>query len=196
MVELNLSENIKSKSWWIEVLFYATLAALIITVFVYGVLAYKTYFYHQKIKEVVIAIAVYSTPEEKALEKKVFDYKKTIDDFAGLIANHKTSLNVFSFMENNTLPNVWFSNFSMSTVSNEVRLSGEAEDMEILSQQFKIFEDNKDYIKNISVLNSQTSSSGKINFVLNISLDPKIFAYDVNTFLPVSPTINQPLTTQ
>src|SRR3989344_5515805 len=82
---------------------------------------------------------------------------------------------IFTFIEENTLPTVWFSNFSMSESSNDLRLSGESNNMETLSHQISILENNKDYVSNINILNSQVGTGGTIRFVLNASLNPEIF---------------------
>jgi hypothetical protein len=176
-MNLNLANHFKERGLWIDLFWYGVMAATVIVVVCYVILEFKVYFYTNKINQLNDKIAAYSTPEEKAYEKEVFGYKKKIDDFTTLLASHRISSNIFSFIENNTLPNVWFSSFTMTSASNEIRLSGEAETMEALSRQFKIFETSKDYIKGISVLNSQVSSAGRINFILNVTLDPKIFTY-------------------
>src|SRR3989344_4906122 len=95
-----------------------------------------------------------------------------------------------SFIEQKTLPNVWFSNFNLSQSSSELRLSGEAEDMATLSQQFKVFEDSNDHIKNISVFNSQISSTGRVSFLMNITVLPKIFEY-MAPAQPAAPPTNE-----
>ncbi len=162
---------------WKGVFWYLALAILITVSVCYGVLTFKVYFYGKKIDEINSSIATYSTPEQKANEKEVFDYKKKIEDYTVLISSHKISSNVLNFIEQSTLENVWFSSFSMAGATTEIRLSGEAESMEVLSQQFKVFENSKKYVKHINVLNSYVGSAGRINFILNITLDSNIFTY-------------------
>lgn len=174
---IKVLDNLKNKYAWGDVVFYGVLAAFLAVIFYYGVLAFKVYFYQKKIAELDDKIAAYSTPEEKAHEKRALEYKKKIDDFGAIMDSHKISSNIFAFLEKNTLPNVWFSNFSMAGTSNEIRVSGEAEDMETISRQFKVLETNKEYVKHISVLNSQQGSLGKVSFLLTIALEPKIFEY-------------------
>lgn len=176
-MNLPFAKYLTDKTWLISMLFYLVLACLITVIFAYGVFAFKTSVYNKKIAEMVEKISAYTTPEEKAQEKKVFEYKKKIDAFAAIINNHKISSNVFSFIEGFTLPNVWFSSLNMAESNNELRLVGETENMETLSKQFNVFENNKEYVKDITVLNSQVGPSGRINFILNISLEPKIFGY-------------------
>ena len=167
----------KDNSWMINSAFYLMLAGLILVMFLYGVFYIKVVMESQTIAAIDEKIAVYGTDQQKQHEKEVLDYKKNIDAFATLLAAHKMSSNIFTFLEIKTLPNVVFSSFTMSESRNEIRLTGEADTMATLSRQFTILEGSADYIQNISVLNSQVIPSGKIGFVFNISLNPGIFAY-------------------
>ncbi len=176
-----IANYMRSRKWWIAVVFYAVIAIFLVTLTCYAIFAFKAYVYNKKISELNDKIASYSTPDEKSAEQKVSDYKKKIDDFATIIGNHKISSNIFSFIETTTLPNVWFSSFTLSESDNEIRMVGEAENMEALSKQFNVFESSKDYVQNISVLNSQSSQSGRISFILNVSLNPKIFSNNQTT---------------
>ncbi len=173
-----LPSPLKSRSFWINVVFYFFLALLLVSILLYAFFVLRVYLQKKKISEIDDKIATYGTKEQKANEKQVLDYKKKIDDFAIIINNHRISSNIFGFVEDKTLPSVWFSNFDMSESSNEIRLTGEAESMETLSRQVKTFEESKDYVKSISVLSSQTESDKKIRFILNLILDPKIFNYN------------------
>jgi len=180
--------KLKDRGWWMSMVYYLVLIIATTLAFAYGVLTFKVYFYETKIKEIDGKIAVYSTPQEKAHEKQVFDYKKKIDDFAAIINSHKITTNVFSFIEDYTLPRVWFSSFNMSETTNEVRVAGETENMETLSRQFKALETANEYVKHISVLSSQVDNAGKVSFILNLFLQPSIFAYNEKAFLPASVT--------
>ncbi len=177
-MDFSLFYQLRNKqSRWIDVIFYSVFALLIATVLCYGFFAFRVYFQNQQINELDKKILAYNTVQQKAYEKEVLDYKKKIDDYAIIINSHKISSNVFNFIEKKTLPNVWFSNLNVSEVANEIDLSGESENMKALSSQVQIFEESKDYIKNITVLDSHIAEHGKINFNLRLSLDPKIFAY-------------------
>lgn len=173
----SLFSRLKSRFVWTDVIFYSLFAVLITIIASYLIFEYKSHLLRVKIKEVDAKIALYGTEEQKDHEKEVFDYKKQIDNFAAIMSGHKIASNAFAFIEQNTLPNVWFSSFNMSETANEIRLSGEAEHMEALSRQGEVFEKNKEYVREITVLNSQTQTSGRVKFILNISLDPNIFVW-------------------
>ncbi len=163
------------KSLVVNGIFYFALALLIAIVLCYFIFGYQISLANQKINAVDQKLLVYATSEQKASEQEVFDYKKKIDDFTNIIANHKISSNVFSFMEKDTLPGVWFSTFNVSEVSGEISLQGEASTMEVLSNQVKIFEADKQNIKSINILSSQATLQGTTKFTLDISLTPDVF---------------------
>ena len=158
-------------------IFYCFFAVLITIIASYLMFEYKGYLLRAKIKEVDAKIALYGTEEQKDQEKEVLDYKKRIDNFATIMNGHHLASNVFAFIEQNTLPNVWFSGFNMAQTTGEIRLSGEAENMEALSRQGEVFEKNKDYVKSITVLSSQAQASGKVKFILTLSLEGNIFLW-------------------
>ena len=165
-----------------KIVFYGALALLAATVVFYLIFAFKIYLQNQKINELDQKILAYGDDKQRALEKKYVDYKKKINDVTALINNHKISSNVFSLIEQKTLPNVWFSSFNASLIQGEVNLIGETESMQTLSSQVRIFEESTDYIENVVVISSQASEKGRVTFSLNISLNPKIFTEDADTF--------------
>ena len=177
-MDFKILHFLKNKeSLWINIIFYILCALLTIIVFTYFIIMYKVYLQNKEMSELGAKIAAYSANQEKIYEKKVLDYKKKIDDYSKIINNHKISSNVFSFIEERTLPNVWFSEFDMSQGTNEIKLSGETENMETFGRQIQVFEKSQDYIKSIDVLDSQVGASEKIKFILSLSLNPKIFTY-------------------
>lgn len=176
MESVSLSKT-KSKFWWLDIILYIVLAFLALSVFCYLIFVARVFLQNRNMSELERRIAAFSTEEVKFFEKEVSDYKKKIDDFALIINNHEISSNVFSLIEQNTLLNVWFGSFDMSQSSDEVKLSGQAENMATLSRQVQIFEKGNDYIKDITVLSSQIDSAGKVFFNLAMLLDPKVFEY-------------------
>lgn len=157
-------------------LLYVAVALAIAVIFCYGIFTVNIYLHNQKISQLDQKIAVYGSDEQKAAEKKALDYKKEISDFANIVANHKISAGLFSFIQDHTLPSVWFSSFSAFEDTDEINVSGETKDWETLSHQVNIFETNKEYIKNATMATAQFTD-GRVKFILRLSLAPKIFTY-------------------
>lgn len=173
------SDQLKKSNIWLEWLLYLMVAMLVISVFFYVILTIKIHFQNQQISNVKNMIASVASDEQKSEERQVLEYKKKIDDFTMIINNHKISFAVLAFIEEKTLPTVWFSSFDLMESSNEVKLSGEAETMEVLSHQIHIFEESEN-VKNIGLLNSEIGPAGNISFMLAIFLNPNIFNYAEN----------------
>jgi hypothetical protein len=116
-MNFNLFSQGKGKeSRWMDVVFYFMCALLIATICCYGIFLLKVYLQQQNINELDQKMLVYGSPEEKLSEKEVLDYKKKLADYIGIINNHKISLHLFNFIEQNTLPNVWFSSITASSI--------------------------------------------------------------------------------
>lgn len=179
----NLFDKFKEKeSLVVDYSFVISLALLILIIFSYSMLAFKVYLQKIEILTIENNIASYTTDREKEYDKKYSDYRKKIQDYTTIISQHKISSNVFAFIEEKTLSEIWFSKFDLTTNANEIKLSGEAESVEILSRQIQAFE-RSEYVKRVSVLDSRIGEMGKSLFILNISLDPKIFSYTSNPLL-------------
>jgi len=158
------------------VIFYFAASLLVATVLCYLIFILKIYLQEQAIKNLDVETLNVGTDAQKDEEKIVFGYQKKVNDYGMLLQNHKFASNVFSFLEKDTLPNVWFYRFSMPMSQNQIDLAGEAETMDALSRQTSAFEKNE-FVKKVSILNSDTGVLGKISFNLSLQLDPKIFNY-------------------
>ena len=177
MVYFNHSYKDEDKSLRMSYLFYFATILLAATVLSYLVFNFKVQFQEKLIGQVENASLSLRSGERQAYNKKVLDYKKKIDDFAEVLDSHRISSNLFDFIEKNTLKNVWFSDFSIQEIANEIVLSGESSDMKTVSNQVDIFEKSKNYVLKVNVLDYQINTTGKVNFSLNISLNPEAFNY-------------------
>jgi hypothetical protein len=167
--------NLKfKKAWWIDIVFYFVASLLVATFLCYLIFIAKIYLQKKQIADLDIKIATVGTDEQKQQEKMVFRYQKKIADFAKLIENHKMSLNIFTFFEKETLPNIWFDRFSMNEKDGSIILSGEADSNETLSHQTDSFEKNE-YVKEVSLLNFSNGTAGRVTFNMNLSFKPEIF---------------------
>ncbi len=175
---LNIIYQLRDKkNWWVDVVFYFVISSLLATIICYVIFAIQIYIQNEKIKEVQVALTTVGTEQQKEMEKKVFEYQEKINDFSILINEHKITSNIFGFIEQYTLPNVWFSRFSIDEKQLAIVLSGETDDLETISRQVSTFEATE-YVKKIDILNSQKGTQQKINFNISLSLDSKIFTFE------------------
>ena len=181
------------KFWWMDVIFYFVVSLLIATLLTYVVFLAKNSFLRSDIKKETAALQTVGTEQQKEYEKNVLNYQKKINDFSGLLKNHEFATNVFAFMQEQTMPSIWFKQFSLDGKSNNVQLTGESDDMDTFSRQVALFEKNK-YVKSVATLNSAMGESARIDFNINLVLDQSIFGYLASTpIVETTSSSNQPL---
>jgi len=175
----NAWNKIKSKEpLLVDFTFYLAWAAVITAVFCYSIFSFKASLLSKKVNDLDSKIAGYGTQEQKQAESEYVYYKQRIDAFSQAVVQHKISSNLFAFIEEHTVPTVWFSSFVMAGNSDTVRLSGQADTMAAVSRQVAAFEESKQYIKTVQVLDSKTDSKTKqATFTMTLVLDPSIFNY-------------------
>lgn len=171
-----LNELRENKLWWVDVVFYFIISSLMATIFCYLIFTAKIYFQKVKIEDFKASLATIGTDEQKVMEKQVFNYQKKINDYIPLIQNHRIFSNILKYLEQNTLPTVWFSRFSMGSRDADIVLLGETENAETFSRQISVFEASE-YLTKITILGSTLGDQNRNNFNLALSLDPKIFNF-------------------
>ena len=162
--------------WWLDVLFYFAVALLLALVFSYLAFLVKNNMQSKSIQEQVEALHTVGTRLQKEHEQVALDYQSKISDFARILSNHNFASNVFAFMQAQTMPNVWFKQFGLDNKNSSIQLTGESENLDALSRQVAVFENNK-YVKSFGALNSSAGTESRIQFSMNLSLDEKIFDY-------------------
>jgi hypothetical protein len=164
------------KYWWLDAIFYFAISTLIAMIFCYFIFSIKVGMEKKDISKEDAALTTVGTPDQRSYEKNVLEYQKKINDFNNIFKNHQFASNVFAFMQDETMPYIWFKQFSLDPKNSAVQVSGEADNMDNFSRQVAVFENNN-YVKKIGLLNSTVDKTAKIEFNLNIALDPKIFNY-------------------
>lgn len=172
----------KEKTFLADIILYITVSLLISSILCYVIFLVKISSQKYALKNLEESMLAIGTDEQKEKEVKIFQYQKKINDYAKFLQNHKSALNVFTFLEQQTMPEVWFSRINLSEKENSVILTGEANNMDVLSRQILNFEKDK-FVKRIVIMNSSVSDSGKIKFNLTLSLNenlfiPKFITYD------------------
>lgn len=179
------------KFWWMDVIFYFVISLLIATVFCYLIFLVKNNFQREDIKKEIAALKTVGTEQQKGFEKEVINYRNKINDYSGLLANHEFASNTFAFMQAQTMPNIWFTQFSLDEKNRAIKLSGEADNIDAFSRQVAVFEKNE-YVKSVGALNSALGDSSRVQFSMNLVLDQNIFSYISKTVLAIA-SAEQPL---
>ena len=182
------------KFWWMDVIFYFVISLLVATIFCYLIFLVKDGMIKKQISDVTASLKTVGTEQQKQHEAEVINYKGKINDFALLLKNHEFASNVFAFMQSQTMPNVWFSQFSLDQKNNAVQLSGESDSIDAFSRQVDAFENNK-YIKDMGTINSSLGQSARIAFNLGVVMNSAIFTYipTASSISTTSPTDQSPV---
>jgi len=126
------------------------------------------------LKNLEETLAKEKTVEEIALEKEVSGYQRKIEDFSKLINRHLFPSKFFEFIEKNSHPQVWFSKLDLNPRKGEANLSGETENFVVLYQQLQILRANPKVL-NLNLVKIAIGKEGRVNFDLNLNLDPGLF---------------------
>lgn len=174
---MNLDNQKKKGVSWERMLFYFSLAFLLLVGGGFFYLAYTG----QKADEEKITIentlAKQKTPEEKALELEVLSNRQRLQDFPALMGSHKTATGFFRNLEAKTHPNVSFGSLALSPAENTAELAGTANDFETLAQQLNIFENAGGFIKNVELSKISLNTEGTVDFDFLMLLDPKVLTF-------------------
>ena len=166
----------EKRFWWMDVIFYFAVSLFIATIFCYVIFLVKNSMQREEIKNQIEALQTVGTPQQKEYEKSVLEYQKKINDFTEIFENHEFASHVFGFMQKQTLPNIWFKQFSLDKKNTKVEMSGEADSMDAVSRQVANFERNEN-VENVTTLSSSLGQSAKIDFSLSVALNKDLFAY-------------------
>ena len=117
------------------------------------------------------------TPEDKAIEKKVLSIKQPLKDFLEVFKKRKMVSKFLGVLEKTTHPHVSFVNMSLDTSDDKVRLDGHTESFQDLGEQMLLQEHNR-YVKSVNLSKIAFNKGGGIDFSLEISLSPEVFAFE------------------
>jgi hypothetical protein len=173
MVEIIPKPKIKMP-FWQNLLLYLSIIFLIGSLSSYFVLFYLQKKSERKIWDLDRLIEEQKTLEHKKLEIKVLNVKKKIEDFSFLIKDRKLITKLFSLIEKNCHPRVFFTKLSFDLKNFTLQLPGETESFQDLAQQFYIFEKEKN-IKALNLSDISIGREGKIEFKFTLSFSPQFF---------------------
>lgn len=174
MVEI-IPKLVKKAPLLQTVLFYSSIAILMIAIIVYFILGIFLKKSSENIAILENELKKDKTAEEKNLEDRVLGYQEKIKDFSKLIEDYQQTSEIFYFIQKLVHPRVWFSEVEFNRNDGQILVGGSAESFETLGQQFLIFKNNS-LVKDVSLANILIKPDGKIDFTLRFRFDSQIFA--------------------
>jgi len=119
-------------------------------------------------------------------EAAIMVSQRRIDDFSSLFQEHRDLSNVFKFIDENTIPSVWFYGFELDKSNkNRVIISGKTSSFFVIEQQISVFKKHE-LVKRAELSDINIDEKGGfIDYSITVTFNPQIFAY-------VPPVVEQP----
>lgn len=161
---------------WLEILFYASIAVLLISLLIYFILNDSMKKSSALLSNLEREITQARTPEKMALEQDILGYQRKIDDFSFFFKSHTSLLNFYSMLENVCHPKVQFTDMRLEPEKSQAVLSGRAENFEAVGQQINIFQ-QQPFIEKVDLTNLILTEEQGEEFVLTIFIKPELFQF-------------------
>ncbi|MDP2909953.1 MAG: hypothetical protein Q8N69_02690 [bacterium] len=175
-IEINRERKVDAP-FWITVLIagMGVVLLFLVAVYVYFVIAQGNA--AKKIAELEASVSGLNK-EIAQKEEELSFVSGRINDFSRLIASHKNLTNVFNFLEENTIGEIWYSGFDFSGADGgAIILEGFGPDFIAVGQQVDILK-GKDSIKEIYLKEISIDDEGEISFALKLIFKPEIFSFE------------------
>lgn len=165
MVEI-IPKQIPGAANWLNTLFYLSLFLLLISIISFFLLGGFLGKNEQASADLDEALSLLQSPENLTLEKEVLSYQKKINSFSQLKGEHFQPSGLFEIIEQNSHPQVWFTQFNLETDQKKVTLAGKTQSFETLGQQLLIFQKAEE-IREVNLEKVSISKESKIEFSLS-----------------------------
>jgi hypothetical protein len=164
-IEISPRIKIKVPVWTIIVTVVLLILLISLTV-VYFYIAFSLKKMSKELEERNITVV----PLEEAItekEEELQPINQEIDDFNELLAAHKKTLDIFTFLERTCLPFVWFSDFDLNSNAGKVSISGQVDSFATLEQQINVLRQESALISS-NITEILIDEEGIINFTLSL----------------------------
>ena len=109
------------------------------------------------------------------MEQIIIPIKEKIDSFQTLIINHQTPIFVYTFFEENSMSNVWFSDFKFASEKKEVIVNGQTDTFFTLGQQANVFRESS-LLKKLDLSSvNLNEEGGVIDFGMRFTFEESLF---------------------
>jgi len=99
-MDLNsISKFTKEKSLFSDIVFYVAISLLVSSILCYFIFLIKISSQKERVKVLEDSMLQIGTAEQKEKEAIIFKYQKKIADYTKFLNNHKSTSNVFAFLE-------------------------------------------------------------------------------------------------
>ncbi len=138
-----------------------------------------TFGYAPYIESQIVSVQAKSAELDKKVPKEKQDqliaFYSQISNLSTLLAKHPNTLKIFSWLEANTQPNIYFSKFSFNLATYQLSLIGVGRTPLDIAEQINIFEKSSE-VARVNFNNVSSMAGGSWQFNVSVFLDPKFIA--------------------
>jgi len=106
-------------------------------------------------------------------EQKIIPIKQKIDNYRLLIPSHKSTSDIFTLLEEDCLPKVWFYNFGFMLEDRKVIVSGITDSFTTFEQQIFVLNQNL-LVSDLAISNVFINENKEIDFTIEIVFESSI----------------------
>lgn len=152
----------------------AVIIILVIAVGSFGVFAFLKARTESRLEQATALLREGKSGEQAALESQILDIKTKLEDFAALIIKQNNPSVFFKFIEENTHPEVIFSQLALNPQDRKAVINGETRTFRNLQQQIILLKEQSesDEVKLTSISLGQ---AGQVIFTLTLQFEHSFF---------------------
>jgi len=139
-----------------------------------GLFLYKG-FLERQIQSLHASIGRLEADFDPPLIQELSRISRRIESSKSLLGQRLVPSRLFQFLEENTLAEVRFSDFSFDVSRGDVIMSGEAKSYTALAQEDEILKKHPS-VKRVGFSNFSLQPSGNVNFEVEINFDPRLIS--------------------
>jgi len=114
------------------------------------------------------------TQTEQSFQKRVFGLKTQIEHFAQVAEIRKNSRGFFAFLEQRTIPEVFFTELDLKPQTHTAVLSGQSTDFFALEQQMLVLKSDPNIVS-VQLSDVELGNGGLAQFRLTLQFNAKVF---------------------
>ena len=157
-------------------LFIFSLVLFLLSVLIYFGLkfGYETYLQKQS-ASVDSQLSQLANAVSQQDQQQFMNFYSQLVNLKTVFGSHVFSANVFPFLEQNTLPQVYYTNAKFTASSDDLTLAGQAASLQVLAEQMAEFEQSSE-LRLATLTATNFNPGGTVSFSIDLTFQPSYLA--------------------
>ncbi|MCP6726983.1 MAG: hypothetical protein KJI69_03105 [Patescibacteria group bacterium] len=147
---------------------------LVISVGSFGIFAFLKTRTESKLEEATIFLLEGKSKEQAELESQILDIKTKLEDFSVLALRQNNPSAFFEFIEENTHPDIIFSQLSLNPQDRKAVINGETRTFRNLQEQILLLKEQADS-EEVELTSISLGQEGQVKFTLVLEFEHSFF---------------------